>query len=182
MKIIFAKYESVEKTPKIYFKPDSALVRSNKPFYIPEFSDNIVAQACSVLKISRLGKNIGTKFAERYFSEISIGVCFTAQNLSDGLAYSFDYSAVVSDFSVKENFDLQKTEISFFKNDILVSKNNFLETQNIENKIITYISSFCTLKMGDLIFLVNKNNTKMAIGDTLTAFLNENKLIEIKIK
>ena len=67
--------------PVIFMKPDTAALKNNKPFYIPDFSSELHYETEIIVKISRLGKNIAPKFAHRYYEEIGLGVDFTARDV-----------------------------------------------------------------------------------------------------
>nr|MDA3928433.1 fumarylacetoacetate hydrolase family protein [Prolixibacteraceae bacterium] len=91
--------------PVIFLKPDSSILRKNRPFYIPSFSNDLHYEVELVLKIDKVGKNISKKFASRYFSSVGLGIDFTARDLQAKLkakglpwekAKAFDNSAVIS--------------------------------------------------------------------------------------
>ena len=97
----------VPKKPMVFMKPDTALLTKNKPFYYPEFSQNIHYECEVVLKIGRVGKHIEPRFADKYIDEISLGIDFTARDLQDKckanghpweIAKSFDQSAPLGTF------------------------------------------------------------------------------------
>ena len=103
----------VPTTPVIFMKPDTALLKDNKPFYHPDFSTDIHHEIEIVLKVSKEGKHISEKYAADYFNEIAIGIDFTARDIQQRhkekglpweLAKAFDGSAPVSKFQPKENF------------------------------------------------------------------------------
>ena len=67
--------------PTIFMKSDSSLLKDGKPFFIPDFSSEIHYETELVVKIDRLGKNIAERFAHRYYSEVTVGIDFTARDL-----------------------------------------------------------------------------------------------------
>ena len=69
--------------PMIFLKPDSAILKKNKPFFLPDFSADVQFEAEVVLRISRLGKGISVKYAPRYFDALTVGIDFTARDLQD---------------------------------------------------------------------------------------------------
>ena len=100
-------------TPVIFMKPDTALLKDNKPFYHPEFSQDIHHEIEIVLKVGKEGKHISEKFAAGYFEEIALGIDFTARDIQSKhkekgrpweLAKAFDNSAPVSNFLPKDKF------------------------------------------------------------------------------
>ncbi len=183
----------VPTSPVIFMKPDTALLKDNKPFYIPSFSQNLQYELELVLKIGKEGKKIAEKFAAAYISEIGIGIDFTARDLQNEfkekglpweLAKGFDNSAPISNFfHVSEFENLSNISFSLQKN------GNQVQTGNTSNCIfsfdylISYISGFITLKKGDLIFTGTPAGVgKVEIGDKLEGYL-ENKLqLSVEVK
>ena len=180
--------------PVIFLKPDTALLRNNDPFFIPDFSTEIHHEVEIVVKINRLGKNIQPKFAHKYYSEIGLGIDFTARDLQfklrdEGLpwekAKAFDSSAVISKkFMVKSELgDLENLTFRLEKNGQKVQEGNTNKMIfNIE-EIICYVSKFFTLKIGDLIYTGTPSGVgKVNINDELTGYLKNNKLFNFKVK
>jgi 2-keto-4-pentenoate hydratase/2-oxohepta-3-ene-1,7-dioic acid hydratase in catechol pathway len=180
--------------PVIFLKPDTALLRNNDPFFIPDFSTEIHHEVEIVVKINRLGKNIQPKFAHKYYSEIGLGIDFTARDLQfklrdEGLpwekAKAFDSSAVISkNFMVKSELgDLDNLTFRLEKNGQKVQEGNTNKMIfNIE-EIICYVSKFFTLKIGDLIYTGTPSGVgKVDINDELTGYLRNNKLFNFRVK
>lgn len=179
--------------PVFFLKPESALLRNRKDFFIPYFSDDIHYEVEIVLKIHKTGKHIEKKFAHRYYNEVSVGIDFTARDLQNhckqkGLPWeiskAFDSSAAVGDFiPVKDSDDPQSFDFRLDINKRTVQKANASEMIFSINEIISYVSQFMTLKIGDLIFTGTPAGVgKITIGDELSAYLNEKKLLNIRIK
>ncbi len=181
------------KQPVFFLKPETALIPKQMPFYIPDFSNEIHYEAELVLKISRLGKNISPKFAHTYFSEITIGIDFTARDIQrrckeKGLpweiAKAFDGSAPVGNFIQKDQLEnSQKIDFFLKKNDVIVQHGNSKNMIFDFNHIISYVSQFITLKIGDLIFTGTPAGVGIvAVNDVITGYIENNKLLELKIK
>ena len=172
----------------VWFRPDSTLSKGNKPFYIPEFSNDFSAQIFLAVKISKLGKNIGINFADRYYSEFAFAICLKANDLAktaqgQNWAISFDGATAISNFFEIKDIDFQQIAVEFYYNDEIYITNNFENFINKINQTIVYASKFCTLKMGDLLLLKSNFDTKnIKIGDTMSIFFNKNKILEQKIK
>ena len=181
----------VPESPMFFMKPDSAILRKNFPFVIPSFTNEVHFETELVIKIDRVGKMIQPQFADRYFSEIALGIDFTARDVQTELkekrfpweiAKAFDGSAFVSDFYTKENFDLTNLNFSMTRNGDLVQKANTSEMIFDINTLIAECSKYFTLKKGDLIYTgtpagVSKINNK----DTLEGYINEEKVFEVKV-
>ncbi len=181
----------VPDSPMFFMKPDSAILRKNFPFVIPSFTNEVHFETELVIKIDRVGKMIQPQFADRYFSEIGLGIDFTARDVQTKLkekrfpweiAKAFDGSAFVSDFYPKENFDLANLNFKMTRNGDLVQKANTSEMIFDINTLIAECSKYFTLKKGDLIYTgtpagVSKINNK----DVLEGFINEEKVFEVKV-
>lgn len=181
----------VPDAPMFFMKPDSAILRKNFPFVIPTFTKEVHFETELVIKIDRVGKMIQPQFADRYFSEIGLGIDFTARDVQQELkakqfpweiAKAFDGSAFVSDFFPKENFDLTNLNFSMTRNGDQVQTANTKDMIFNINTLIAECSKYFTLKKGDLIYTgtpagVSKINSK----DTLEGFINEEKVFEVKV-
>ena len=183
----------VPKEPMFFMKPETALIRNNKPFFYPDFSKEIHYETEIVFKICKLGKNIEPKFANRYFQEIGIGIDFTARDLQKKckengkpweIAKSFDGSAPISKFIPKTYFpDLNNLEFSLDKNGETVQEGNTKNMIFNFDAIIAYISKFVTLKIGDLVFTGTPAGVgEIKIGDKLSASINNKLMLDFKIK
>ena len=179
--------------PVFFMKPDSSILKNNKPFFLPDFSQDVHYEVELVLKISKLGKNIDEKFADRYFNEIGIGIDFTARDLqkeckSKGLpweiAKAFENSAPLGMFLPKENFsDLGDIKFHLNINDQTVQMGTSRDMIFSFNKLISYLSQFFTLKTGDLIF----TGTPAGVGpvhknDHLLAYIEDKLLLDFRVK
>lgn len=179
----------IPSTPVIFLKPDTALLRNNASFYLPEFSKEIHHEVELVLKVSKEGKHIQEKFADAYYDEVSLGIDFTARDLqnelkSKGLPWelskSFDGSAVIGEFVAKE---VLPVNFSLHINGELRQKGN--TTQMIFNfeKIIAFVSQYITLKKGDLIYTGTPAGvSKVKIGDRLEGFLENKRLFDFYVR
>ncbi len=184
---------SVPTEPVIFMKPDTALLRNNEDFYIPEFSEEVHYELEIVVRINKVGKYIAKEFAHRYYDEIGLGIDFTARDLQrkfkeKGLpwekAKAFDHSAAISPvFLEKNNLNLQNIDFQLLKNDKVVQKSNTKHMIFSIDEIISHVSKFFTLKIGDLIFTGTPAGVgKINEGDRLEGFLNNQKLLDINIK
>ncbi len=180
--------------PVFFCKPDSAILPKGNPLYIPEWTKDLHYEVELIVRIERLGKNIAEEFAGRYYSEIGLGIDFTARDIQEEQkkkslpwekAKAFDGSAVVSqDFiSVNELGSINNISFSLKKNDVVVQQGNSSDMIFNVNKIIAFVSQFMTLKIGDLIYTGTPSGVgPVAIGDTLQGFLGEREMFKVKIK
>lgn len=179
--------------PVFFMKPDSALLRNNFPFFIPEFSQEIHYETELVLRIGKLGKTIRPEFAHTYYDAIGLGIDFTARDIQQKckekglpweIAKSFDGSAPIGRFIPKKEFP-DENNIQFH----LKINGETRQTGNSGDMIfdfktlISYVSRFLTLKTGDLIF----TGTPAGVGpvktnDHLEAFLEDKKILDFRIK
>lgn len=180
--------------PVIFTKPDTALLRNNAPFYFPEFSQDIHYEVELVLRVGKEGKNIEEQFAEKYFDAIGIGIDFTARDLQQkakekglpwAIAKGFNGSAPISErfIPVAQFKDVRDINFSLSVNGSIRQQGNTgLMIFSFEH-IISYLSRFFTLRTGDLIFTgTPKGVGPVQIGDTLSAFIENEKLLEFEVK
>jgi 2-keto-4-pentenoate hydratase/2-oxohepta-3-ene-1,7-dioic acid hydratase in catechol pathway len=180
--------------PVIFTKPDTAILRNNAPFYHPSFSNDIHHEVELVLRISKEGKNIEEKFASRYYDAIGIGIDFTARDLQQkakdkglpwDIAKGFNGSAPISDMFVPvEKFaDVKNINFKLEVNGTLRQQGNTSLMLFPFDYIIAYLSKFFTLKTGDLIFTgTPKGVAAVKPGDTLSAYIENEKLLEFQVK
>jgi 2-keto-4-pentenoate hydratase/2-oxohepta-3-ene-1,7-dioic acid hydratase in catechol pathway len=174
-------------------KPDSAVLLKQHPFVIPEFSEDIQHEIELIVKINKVGKYIDTKFAHKYYDEISVGIDFTARDLQQKLkekglpwevAKAFDGSAVIGDFLPKSKFSsLENITFELTNNNISVQKGNTAQMLWNIDEIIAYVSQFFTLKIGDIIFTGTPQGVaRIQPEDVLEGYLEGNKLFRIQVK
>jgi acylpyruvate hydrolase len=179
--------------PVIFMKPDTALLKENKPFYHPDFSEDIHYECEVVLKISKEGKHISEKFAPNYFEEIALGIDFTARDLQSKLkekglpwelAKGFDGSAPVSNFLPKSQFtDLHNLNFKLDINGQPKQQGNTSYMLFSFEYIIAFVSKYITLKKGDLIFTGTPQGVgKVNIGDKLEGYIEDIKLLDFYVK
>ncbi len=179
--------------PVLFLKPDTAVLKNNKPFYHPSFSDDIHFEVEVLLKICKEGKLITEKFAHKYYDEIGLGIDFTARDLQSAqkakglpweIAKAFDNSAVVSEFIAKADFeDINHLQFNLFVNDEIKQNGNTADMLNSFDKLIAYASKFFTLKKGDIIFTGTPAGVgKINVGDRLKGNLGQYELLNFEIK
>jgi 2-keto-4-pentenoate hydratase/2-oxohepta-3-ene-1,7-dioic acid hydratase in catechol pathway len=179
--------------PIVFLKPDSSILKNNKPFFLPGFSTMIQYEAEVVIKISKLGKGISPKYAHRYFDELTIGIDVTARDIQNRhsaaglpweLSKSFDGAAPLGKFiPVSSVNDLKNLDFRLWINGKIVQQGNTSDMIFGFNEIIAYVSRFFTLKTGDLIF----TGTPSGVGplrknDNLVAYLGEVPVLDFMIK
>jgi 2-keto-4-pentenoate hydratase/2-oxohepta-3-ene-1,7-dioic acid hydratase in catechol pathway len=179
--------------PVIFMKPKNALLLADKPLYYPEFTDDLQYECEVVVKIGKNGKFIQEKFARKYYSEISVGLDFTARDLQQKqkqkglpweIAKAFDGSAAVGKFiPITPNMKLDNLSFQLKLNEEVVQDGNTADMMFNINRIIEYVSKYFTLNIGDLIF----TGTPAGVGslnvyDNLEGYLEGEKLLEVKIR
>ncbi|HBT85971.1 MAG TPA: 2-hydroxyhepta-2,4-diene-1,7-dioate isomerase [Porphyromonadaceae bacterium] len=183
----------VSEEPVLFMKPDTALLKDGKPFLLPDFSDEMHYETEIVVKVNRLGKTIAERFAHRYYDEITVGIDFTARDLQRKqkelglpweIAKSFDNSAAIGEFISNSEFeDIQNINFHLDINESTVQQGNTKDMIYSVDRIISYISRFFTLKIGDLIF----TGTPAGIGavninDHLQGYIEDRKLLDFRVK
>lgn len=183
----------IPKEPVIFMKPDSALLKDGKPFFIPDFSEEIHYETELVVKINRLGKNISERFAHRYYDAITVGIDFTARDLQRNARVSgnpweiskgFDGSAAIGDFLPKEHFkDIQFLNFHLDIDGNTVQKGYAGDMLFRIDQVIAYVSRFFTLKIGDLLFTGTPAGVgPVKIGQHLQGYLEEKKVLDFYIR
>ena len=179
--------------PVVFMKPDSAVLLRQHPFVIPEFSEDIHHELEIIVKINKVGKYIDAKFAHKYYDEIGVGIDFTARDLQQKLkdkglpwekAKAFDGSAVIGDFMQKNTFNsLENLTFELTNNGVTVQKGNTSFMLWKIDELISYVSQYFTLKIGDIIFTGTPEGVAAVHpDDILEGFLEGNKLFRIQVK
>jgi 2-keto-4-pentenoate hydratase/2-oxohepta-3-ene-1,7-dioic acid hydratase in catechol pathway len=179
--------------PVIFMKPKSALLQPHTPFYYPEFTNELHYECELVLRISKNGKYIQEKFASKYYDAVSVGIDFTARDIQNELkekglpwekAKAWDNSAVVGKWIPLANFK-NKKDINFglYKNKELVQKGNSGDMIFDFDYIVSYISNFFSVNIGDLIYTgTPKGVGEIVVGDEVEAFIEEENLLTLDVK
>lgn len=180
-------------SPVVFLKPETSIIKKNQPFFIPDFSHEIHHEVELIVKINRLGKSILPKFSHKYYDEISLGIDFTARDIQNDLklnslpwekSKSFDGSALIGKWVNKNKFnDVNDLNFHLMKNDKIVQKGNSSEMIWNIDELISEISKFFTLKIGDVIFTgTPKGVGKVNVNDHLSGHLDDDELFNVKIK
>jgi 2-keto-4-pentenoate hydratase/2-oxohepta-3-ene-1,7-dioic acid hydratase in catechol pathway len=183
----------VPEKPVFFLKPETALTTRNRPFFYPDFSNNIHYEVELVLRINKLGKHIQKKFAHTYYDEIGLGIDFTARDIQADvfknalpweISKAFDGSAVINRFISKSNIkNLQNLNFSLLKNKQVVQQGNTSDMLFSIDEIIEHVSQFITLKIGDLIFTGTPCGIgKVEIGDELEGYIEEEQMFRCRVK
>ena len=179
--------------PLFFLKPETAIQPKGHPFFIPDFSNDIHYELELVVRIDRIGKNIDEKFAHKYYSQIGLGIDFTARDIQQkckekGLpwekAKGFDGSAQISrTFIDKSDLDLNNIAFSLERNGEQVQSGNSKDMLFSIDKLIAYLSQFYTLKIGDLIYTGTPEGVgKVEQGDILKGFIGKREMFIVPIK
>ena len=181
------------KDPVIFLKTDTSIILKNQPFFIPNFSNDVHHEVELLIKIKKVGKHIDSKFSHKYYDQVSLGIDFTARDLqselkSKGLpwekAKAFDGSALIGKWVDKTKFqNIYNLDFSLELNKNVVQKgNSSLMLWNID-EIISYVSQFFTLKIGDVIFTGTPSGVgRVNINDSLIGKIGDDEFFKIKIK
>ncbi|HTE30552.1 MAG TPA: fumarylacetoacetate hydrolase family protein [Chryseolinea sp.] len=180
--------------PVIFTKPDTAVLKNNSPFYYPDFSKDVHYEVELVLRICKDGKNIEEKFAHRYYDAIGIGVDFTARDLQQkakekglpwDIAKGFNGSAPISDkfIPVSAFNDLKNINFKLQVDGEFKQQGNTSFMLFSFDYILLYLSRFFTLRTGDLIFTgTPKGVGPVKVGNVLSAYIEDEKLLEFEVK
>ena len=179
--------------PVVFLKPDSAVIAKNQNFIIPSFSNEIHHEVELVIKINKVGKHIDKFFSHKYYDEIGLGIDFTARDIQSNLkekghpwekSKAFDNSCMVGNFLKKEKLeDISKIEFSLKKNNEIVQSGCSNDMLWKIDELISYVSQYFTLKIGDLIFTGTPSGvSKVESGDILEGYISSIKMFTLKVK
>ncbi len=179
--------------PVLFTKADSSLLKSGKPFFVPDFMGRIDYEAELVIRICRLGKNIPQRFAHRYYDAVTVGIDFTARDVQQqlrekglpwDLSKSFDGAAAIGEWVGKDKFlDVQALRFHLDINGQTVQEGCTADMVFGIDKIVAYISQYFTLKTGDVIFTGTPAGVgPVHIDDHLEGYVEERKVLEFNCK
>jgi 2-keto-4-pentenoate hydratase/2-oxohepta-3-ene-1,7-dioic acid hydratase in catechol pathway len=183
----------VPTSPVIFMKPETALIPKNHPFHYPSFTKDLHFECELVIRIKKVGKHIEERFATKYFTEIGVGIDFTARDLQASLkekglpwekAKAWDHSAPIAEkfITVTQFEDIHNIAFSLHKNGKVVQQGNSSEMIFSFERLIAEISKYFTLKIGDLIFTGTPSGVgSVEIGDHLEAFIGDEKMLDLKV-
>lgn len=182
------------KEPVIFMKPDSAILKDGKPFFLPDFSNEVHYETEVVVRICRLGKHIAPRFAYRYYDAVTVGIDFTARDLQRRfreagnpweLCKGFDNSAAIGTFVPLEQVggDVQLLDFHLDIDGQTVQRGCTADMLFRVDDIIAYVSRFMTLKIGDLLFTGTPVGVGLvSIGQHLQGYLGDEKLLDFHIR
>lgn len=183
----------IPKEPVFFMKSDTALLKDGMDFYYPDFTKDLHYECELVVRIEKVGKNIAEKFASKYYSQITLGIDFTARDLQQKckekglpweIAKSWEQSAPLSnEYLNVADVDLANLTFELKKNGEVVQVGHSSDMIFSIDKIIAHVSRFMTLKTGDLIYTGTPAGVgPVQIGDMLEGFLNGKKMFEFNVK
>ena len=184
----------VNTEPVIFLKPDSAILKDGKPFFLPDFTEEVHYEAELVVRICRLGKNIAPRFAHRYYDAVTVGIDFTARDMqrrfcAEGkpweLCKCFDNSAALGAFVPLQQVgdNVQNIDFSLQIDGKVVQHANTSEMLFAVDELIAYVSRFMTLKIGDYLFTGTPSGVgPVSIGQHLQGYIGEEKLLDFYIR
>ena len=179
--------------PVIFMKPKSALLQSHTPFYYPEFTNQLDYECELVLRVCKNGKYIQERHATNYYNAVTVGIDFTARDIQDDLkakglpwekAKAFDNSAAIGKFvDITPALNKKNINFSFYKNKELVQQANSSQMIFSFDHIISHISNYFSLNIGDLVFTGTPAGVgECVVGDDLEAFIEKEMLLKMEIK
>jgi 2-keto-4-pentenoate hydratase/2-oxohepta-3-ene-1,7-dioic acid hydratase in catechol pathway len=181
------------KEPYFYLKPETAFLLNNRPFFIPDYANDIRIQLFVAIKISKIGKYISNKFAFDYFDAYTAGICFTAYDLyndlklkevSADIARNFDFSSPIGKFIPKTDFENFRNIMAKLSSGNEISA--FVKTSDLKPdfcEMISIASRFVSLKIGDIVMVTSEISVKpVSINDMFKVTINDIPLLSVEIK
>ena len=181
------------KEPVIFTKADSALLKDGKPFFVPAFTERCEYETEVVVRICRLGRSIAPRWAHRYYDQVTVGIDFTARDLQERLraegkpwelCKGFDGSAVIGEMVPKDELpDVQNLHFHLDINGKTVQQGHTADMLFKVDEVVSYISQFFTLKMGDLVYTGTPAGVgPVHEGDRLEGYLEGRKVLEFNVR
>lgn len=178
--------------PIIFSKPATAMLRENKPFYLPDFSQNVHYEVEVLLKVGRSGRRISPDRAMEHISHFGLGIDFTARDLQDRckakghpweIAKAFDQSAVIGDWITKEEMPPGSIRFSLLKNKEIVQRGDTADLIFSFEQLISRISNYFTLMQGDIIFTGTPEGVgQVQEGDLLEGFIGDRRMFWTEVR
>ncbi len=179
--------------PVIFLKPKSAFLQPHMPFYYPEFTNELHYEAEIVLRVSKNGKYIQERHANKYYNAYTVGIDFTARDIQQQLkekglpweiSKAWDNSAAVGKFiDIKQGINLNDINFCLYKNKEIVQQGNTGNMIFTFDQIVAYVSQFFSLNIGDLIFTGTPAGVgECVVGDMLEGFVENDSLLELEVK
>jgi len=179
--------------PVIFMKPKSALLQAHTPFYYPEFTNELHYECELVLRVSKNGKYIQERGANKYYDAVTVGIDFTARDIQNELkekglpwekAKSWDNSAVIGKWIPFANIKNKKDiNFSLKKNKELVQKSTSGLMVNNFDRVVSYISNYFSVNIGDLIFTGTPAGVgECVVGDELEGFVEDESMFVVEVK
>ncbi|HET9056510.1 MAG TPA: fumarylacetoacetate hydrolase family protein [Chitinophagaceae bacterium] len=184
---------AVPDEPVIFIKPKSALLQLHAPFYYPEFTNELHYECELVLRVSKNGKYIQERHASKYYNGLTVGIDFTARDIQNDLkqkglpwekAKGWDNSAVVGNWlEITPKLNLKNITFSLNKNKEVVQQGNSQDMIFSFDQIVSNISNYFSLNIGDLIFTGTPAGVgECVVGDELEGFIENENLFKVEIK
>ena len=179
--------------PVIFMKPDSAILKNGKPFFIPDFAQRFDYETEIVVRINKMGKSIPERFAHRYYDAATVGIDFTARDMQRSLrdkglpwelSKGFDGAAILGEWVPTEEIDdIQNVAFHLEIDGRTVQSGNTRDMLFGVDRLIAYVSRFCTLKTGDLLFTGTPAGVgPVHINEHLEGFLEDRKVLSFNVK
>jgi len=179
--------------PVLFLKPDTTILQKNQPFFIPHFTEDVHYEVEVLIKIQKLGKYIQPEFAHKYYSQIGLGIDFTARTVQNELkakglpwekAKAFDGSTLIGEWYNKKDFEsIENLSFSLEKNGEKVQEGSTANMLWKIDELIAYCSQYFTLKIGDVLFTGTPSGVgAVSIEDHLVGYLEGNQAFSVKIK
>ena len=179
--------------PLIFLKPASILISDNENIIKPIDSGELHYEVELVLLIGETIKDANETQAEKAIAGYAVGLDMTLRDIQNELkkkghpwtlAKVFDTSAVISDFVLKENYQLKGNEKIELRINDEVKQSSTLDFMLFNSiQIVAYLSSKFTLEKGDLIFTGTPEGVgAVNIGDEIKAEVENIGKLKLKVE
>lgn len=177
--------------PCWYYLPDSSILRSGNPFFVPDFDSEFTAYPSVAIRIGRLGKSISAKFAPRYVEAVGAGAAVVAETLLKQLrkkglpwtpATAFDRSLWLGNLTPPDTLSNLEEIVYNCGEQTILYRLESLKSDIF--KVIELVSATNTLKNGDIILaaLTDKGISLKPESRFTARTEKDSNLLDIKIK
>ncbi len=130
-----------------YCRPDTTWERENRDFYSPECVNEIYWTPIAFARISKAGKCIGAKFAERYYDAVGCGMLLYCNNTEIAFASCIDHTSILP-HHLFDPTSLNEGELIFAANDTNIP---LAGVQTLIEDAICKASRLTSLRIGDFV-------------------------------
>lgn len=157
-------------------RPDTTWERDNEDLYLPEFVDRLSYAPVFFARVSKPGRSVSVRFADRYYDAIGFGVLLYPENLVDGSEEGFACASCLDHTSFlsyplynKLTLGREGNVFELSKDGIPVFSFNKADGSMVLDAI-EEVTKYCYIRVGDLVAIeLQERRPLCSRGDGKTA-------------